>query len=103
MNAASALHISIFGMRPVVKYGNRAQKEKYLPSVASGEMHVAFGVTEPDAGTDTTSISTRAVRDGDDYIVHGQKVWRPRDTLPRRCCSWCARPRSRRSGSAPTA
>jgi acyl-CoA dehydrogenase len=75
MNAASALHISIFGMNPVVKYGNKAQKEKYLPRVASGELHVAFGVTEPDAGTDTTSITTRAVRDGDDYIVHGQKVW----------------------------
>ncbi|WP_045877211.1 acyl-CoA dehydrogenase family protein [Pseudofrankia sp. DC12] len=75
MNAASALHISIFGMNPVVKYGSQAQKERYLPKVATGEMHVAFGVTEPDAGTDTTSISTRAVRDGDDYIVHGQKVW----------------------------
>ncbi|MBX6388971.1 MAG: acyl-CoA/acyl-ACP dehydrogenase [Frankia sp.] len=75
MNAASALHISIFGMNPVVKHGSPAMKEKYLPRVASGDLHVAFGITEPDAGTDTTSITTRAVRDGDDYIVNGQKVW----------------------------
>ena len=46
-----------------------------LPRVASGELHVAFGVTEPDAGTDTTSIRTRAVRDGDEYVVHRRKVW----------------------------
>jgi acyl-CoA dehydrogenase len=50
-------------------------KARYVPRVVSGELHVAFGVTEPDAGTDTTSISTRAVRDGDHYIVRGQKVW----------------------------
>jgi acyl-CoA dehydrogenase len=46
-----------------------------LPRVASGELHIAFGVTEPDAGTDTTSIRTRAVRDGDEYVVTGAKVW----------------------------
>jgi acyl-CoA dehydrogenase len=50
-------------------------KARYVPRVVSGELHVAFGVTEPDAGTDTTSISTRAVREGDHYIVRGQKVW----------------------------
>jgi acyl-CoA dehydrogenase len=75
MNGASAVHISIFGMNPVVKHGSPAMKEKYLPAVATGELHVAFGVTEPDAGTDTPSITTRAVRDGDHYVVHGQKVW----------------------------
>ena len=75
MNGASAIHLSIFGMNPVVKYGSEAQRAKYLPQVASGELHVAFGVTEPDAGTDTTSITTRAVRDGDHYLVTGQKVW----------------------------
>ncbi len=75
MNGASALHISIFGMNPVAKHGSAALKEAYLPRVASGELHIAFGVTEPDAGTDTPSISTRAVRDGDEYVVHGQKVW----------------------------
>jgi acyl-CoA dehydrogenase len=75
MNGASALHISIFGMNPVVKHGSPEMKERYLPKVASGELHIAFGVTEPDAGTDTTSITTRAVLDGDHYVVHGQKVW----------------------------
>jgi acyl-CoA dehydrogenase len=75
MNGASALHLSIFGMNPVVKYGSAGQQAKYLPEVAAGRLHVAFGVTEPDAGTDTTSISTRAVRDGDHYVVTGQKVW----------------------------
>ncbi|MGX1703120.1 acyl-CoA dehydrogenase family protein [Microbacterium sp. NPDC055357] len=75
MNGASALHLSIFGMNPVAKHGTQEMKETYLPLVASGELHVAFGVTEPDAGTDTPSITTRAVRDGDEYVVHGQKVW----------------------------
>lgn len=75
MNGASAIHLSIFGMNPVVKYGSPEQRAKYLPEVAAGRLHVAFGVTEPDAGTDTTSITTRAVRDGDHYVVTGQKVW----------------------------
>ena len=75
MNGATAIHLSIFGMNPVVKYGSPEQRAKYLPEVAAGRLHVAFGVTEPDAGTDTTAISTRAVRDGDHYIVTGQKVW----------------------------
>ncbi|MCW2930706.1 MAG: acyl-CoA dehydrogenase protein [Actinomycetia bacterium] len=75
MNGASAVHLSIFGMNPVVKYGSAEQRAKYLPEVAAGRLHVAFGVTEPDAGTDTTSITTRAVRAGDHYVVTGQKVW----------------------------
>ncbi|HEX6452221.1 MAG TPA: acyl-CoA dehydrogenase family protein [Trebonia sp.] len=75
MNGASAIHLSIFGMNPLVKYGSDEQRAKYLPEVASGRLHVAFGVTEPDAGTDTTSITTRAVRMGDEYVVTGQKVW----------------------------
>jgi acyl-CoA dehydrogenase len=62
-------------MEPVVKYGSEEMKQKYLPPVARGELHVAFGVTEPDAGTDTTSIKTSARRDGDHYIVRGRKVW----------------------------
>ena len=75
MNGASAIHLSIFGMNPVVKHGSPAMQAEYLPRVASGELHVAFGVTEPDAGTDTTSITTRAWRDGDHYVVRGRKVW----------------------------
>tara|TARA_B100001013_G_scaffold319604_1_gene228593 strand:- start:403 stop:1569 length:1167 start_codon:yes stop_codon:yes gene_type:complete len=75
MNGASSIHLSIFGMHPVVKYGSEDMKQKYLPRVASGDLHVAFGVTEPDAGTDTTSIKTAARLDGDHYLVKGRKVW----------------------------
>ena len=75
MNGCSGIHLSIFGMQPVVKYGSEEMKQKYLPRVANGDLHVAFGVTEPDAGTDTTSITTRARRVGDHYVVRGRKVW----------------------------
>jgi acyl-CoA dehydrogenase len=75
MNGASALHLSVFGMHPVVVHGTEEMKQQYLPDVAAGRLHVAFGVTEPDAGTDTTRITTRAVRDGDHYVVNGRKVW----------------------------
>ena len=75
MNGATPLHLSIFGMHPVVKHGSEALRNTYLPKVARGEMHVAFGVTEPNAGTDTTSIETSAKLDGDHYIVRGRKVW----------------------------
>lgn len=75
MNGCSALHLSIFGMNPVVKHGSPAMKEKYLPRVASGDLHVAFGVTEPMSGTDTSAITTTAELRGDHYVVRGQKVW----------------------------
>ncbi len=75
MNGATSLHLSIFGMHPVVMYGSEDMKQKYLPRVAKGDLHVAFGVTEPDAGTDTTSITTAARLNGDHYIVKGRKVW----------------------------
>lgn len=75
MNGCSAVHLSIFGMEPVRRHGSPELVNDVLPRVASGELHVAFGVTEPDAGTDTSSITTRAVLDGDEYIVTGAKVW----------------------------
>ncbi len=75
MNGCSAIHLSIFGMEPVNRHGSEEMRQQYLPRVASGDLHVAFGVTEPDAGTDTTAITTRAVRDGDHYVVRGRKVW----------------------------
>jgi acyl-CoA dehydrogenase len=75
MNGASSIHLSIFGMHPVVRHGSEELKQRYLPQVASGHLHIAFGVTEPDAGLDTTSIRTRAIRDGDGYRVTGRKVW----------------------------
>jgi acyl-CoA dehydrogenase len=75
MNGASAIHLSIFGMHPVVMHGSEAMKRAYLPRVARGELHVAFGVTEPDAGLDTTAITTAAVRADGGYRVTGRKVW----------------------------
>jgi acyl-CoA dehydrogenase len=75
MNGASSIHLSIFGMHPVVLHGTEEMKREYLPRVADGSLHVAFGITEPDAGTDTTKIKTRAVRDGDSYLINGRKVW----------------------------
>ncbi len=76
---AGACHAQMYTMGTVLRHGSAAQKEQYLPGIASGELRLqAFGVTEPTAGTDTTSISTMAVRDGDHYIVNGQKVWTSR-------------------------
>ena len=75
MNAASTLHMSIFGMAPVIHHGSEAMKARYLPPVARGELHVSFGVTEDDAGTDTSRIRTFARREGDHFIVNGKKVW----------------------------
>ncbi len=75
MNGCSAIHLTIFGMNPVVKHGAPELRDELLPKVVSGEIHVSFGVTEPDAGTDTSRITTRARRDGDDYVVNGRKVW----------------------------
>lgn len=75
MNGASALHLTVFGMNPVVKHGSEEMKRKYLPQVADGSLHVCFGVTEPDAGSDTTRITTRATRTPGGYVVTGQKVW----------------------------
>jgi acyl-CoA dehydrogenase len=75
MNGATAIHLSIFGMHPMVKHGSVAMCERYLPPVARGELHVAFGVTEPDAGVDTTRIKTFARKVNDGYLVKGRKVW----------------------------
>jgi acyl-CoA dehydrogenase len=75
LNGASAVHLSIFGINPVVKHGSEAMRQKYIPKVVSGELNVCFGVTEPDAGTETAKITTRAVRQGDRYIINGRKTW----------------------------
>jgi len=76
---AGACHAQMYTMGTVLRHGSEAQKQKYLPGIASGELRLqAFGVTEPTAGTDTTSITTMAVRDGDRYVVNGQKVWTSR-------------------------
>jgi acyl-CoA dehydrogenase len=65
----------------VVRRGSEEMRARYLPQVASGKLHVAFGVTEPDAGTDTTAITTAARRDGDRYLVRGRKVWTSKATV----------------------
>ena|SRR5215469_14960137 len=75
MSGASAIHLSIFGVSPLVFHGSEEQKRRYLPKVVSGEMHVAFAVTEPDAGNDITHIRTAARRDGDSYLINGRKVF----------------------------
>ena len=76
MNGSTAVHLTMFGLNPVVKFGNDQLKETFLPRAATGDLHVAFGVTEPDAGTDTSRITTRAVEDGmGGWIISGRKIW----------------------------
>ena len=76
MNGSTALHLTMFGLQPVVKFGSQQLKEAFLPRAAEGDLHIAFGVTEPDAGTDTSRISTRAVEDGmGGWIISGRKIW----------------------------
>lgn len=76
MNGSTALHLTMFGLNPVVRFGNDRLKDTFLPRAAAGDLHVAFGVTEPDAGTDTSRITTRAADDGaGGFIVTGRKIW----------------------------
>ncbi len=75
MSGASAIHTNIFGLHPVVVFGDEAQKARMLPPIARGEAKACFGVTEPNTGLNTTQLKTRAVRSGDRYVVNGQKVW----------------------------
>jgi acyl-CoA dehydrogenase len=75
MSAASAIHINIFGPHPIVVFGSETQKQRWLPPLIQGQVKACFGVTEPDAGLDTTRISTRAERHADHYVVYGQKIW----------------------------
>jgi acyl-CoA dehydrogenase len=75
MNGCSALHLTLFGTNIIVKHGSKAMRDDVIPRVISGDLHVCFAVTEPDAGTDTTSIRTFAQRDGDDFVINGRKLW----------------------------
>lgn len=76
---AGACHAQMYIMGTLLRHGSTAQKEKYLPQIASGTLRLqAFGVTEPTSGTDTTQLKTRAQRDGEHYVVNGQKVWTSR-------------------------
>jgi len=76
---AAACHAQMYTMGTVLRHGNQQQKQAYLPGIADGSLRLqAFGVTEPTSGTDTTSLRTTARRDGDQYIVNGQKIWTSR-------------------------
>ncbi|MBI2964043.1 MAG: acyl-CoA/acyl-ACP dehydrogenase [Deltaproteobacteria bacterium] len=75
ITGATVVNMALFPIQPLVVYGSPEQKAKYLPRILSGELQAAFGVTEPDAGTDTTRIRTFARRDGDVYVVSGQKTY----------------------------
>jgi acyl-CoA dehydrogenase len=73
--ACSAVHINLFGPHPIVKFGTAEQKERFLVPLIKGEQQCCFGVTEPDAGLDTTHIKTRAEKTKGGYIVNGRKMW----------------------------
>lgn len=75
MSAASAIHINIFGPHPIVVFGSEKQKQRWLPGLIQGTTQSCFGITEPDAGLNTTSIKTRAVRTANGYQVDGRKIW----------------------------
>jgi acyl-CoA dehydrogenase len=75
MSGASAVHINIFGLHPVVVFGTDEQKRRMLPSLIAGEDKACFAVTEPNTGLDTTQLKVRAERRGDHYVLSGQKIW----------------------------
>ena len=76
---AGVCHAQMYVMGALVRHGSAEQKERWLPQLAEGELRLqAFGVTEPTAGSDTTRIQTRAERDGDEYVITGQKIWTSR-------------------------
>jgi acyl-CoA dehydrogenase len=75
MSGASAIHINIFGLHPVVVHGTAEQKRRMLPPLIAGRDKACFGVTEPNAGLNTTEIAVRADKRGDRYVVNGQKIW----------------------------
>ena len=75
MSGASAIHINVFGLNPVVVYGSEEQKRRMLPPIAQGLEKACFAVTEPNTGLNTTQLKTRAVQKNDRYVVNGQKVW----------------------------
>ena len=74
-SGASAVHMNIFGLHPVVVFGTPEQQQRWLPPLIAGEEKACFAVTEPDVGLDTTRIKTRAVREGNGYVINGRKIW----------------------------
>ena len=74
-SGASAIHLNLFGPHPIVIFGTEEQKARFLPPLIEGKDRACFGVTEPDAGLNTTKLQTMAVRDGDKYVINGRKMW----------------------------
>jgi acyl-CoA dehydrogenase len=74
-SGASAVHMNIFGLHPVVVFGSDEQKRRFLPPLIAGREKACFAVTEPDVGLDTTRLKTRAVREGNGYVITGRKIW----------------------------
>lgn len=75
LSGASAVHMNIFGLHPVVVFGSDEQKQRWLPPLIAGNDRACFGVTEPNAGLNTLKLSTKAEKQGDHYLVSGQKIW----------------------------
>ncbi|HEX4326124.1 MAG TPA: acyl-CoA dehydrogenase family protein, partial [Burkholderiales bacterium] len=75
LSAASSVHMNIFGLHPVVVFGTQEQQRRWLPPLIAGEEKACFGVTEPNTGLNTLRLKTTAMRQGDKYVVNGQKIW----------------------------
>jgi acyl-CoA dehydrogenase len=74
-SGASSIHLNIFGLMPLVKFGNEVQRGTHLPRIISGEDSACFGVTEPNSGLDTASLETKAIRNGEGWVINGRKIW----------------------------
>jgi acyl-CoA dehydrogenase len=75
MSGASAIHLNLFGPNPIAVFGTNEQKSRFLPPLIQGHDRACFGVTEPDAGLNTTRLATKAMRNGDHYVINGRKMW----------------------------
>jgi len=75
LSGASAIHMNVFGLHPVVVHGSDEQRQRWLPRIIAGEDKACFGVTEPNSGLNTLKLRTTAVRRGDTYVINGQKIW----------------------------
>jgi acyl-CoA dehydrogenase len=74
-SGGSAIHLNIFGPMPIAKFGSEEQRRRHIPRIISGQDKMCIGITEPDAGLDTTSLTTRATRTNDGYVLNGRKTW----------------------------
>ena len=87
-SGASAIHFYMFPPSPLIRHGSADMKRRFLPGIARGELLTAFGVTEPTAGTDTSRITTTAIRKSDRWVVNGQKIWTTNAQRHRKFFCW---------------